>query len=97
MAAQVNISASFVKCYLPCEDFWRIDTDEFTKYLSPSGSSSPQQQREAHTEWQELRDDALISTFGENCLANNQQSSLITYNNLDQQTAIYSTLTFAEW
>uniref|UniRef100_A0A915C9X3 Sex-determining region Y protein n=1 Tax=Parascaris univalens TaxID=6257 RepID=A0A915C9X3_PARUN len=97
MAAQVNISTSFVNCYLPCEDFWCIDTEEFTKYLSPPGSSSPQQQRGMQIEWNEFRDDALISTFDENCHANNQQSALITYNNPDQQRAIHSTLTFAEW
>ncbi|VDK43861.1 unnamed protein product [Anisakis simplex] len=39
----VNVSNSFINSYLPCQEFWSIDTEELSRYLEPSANLTTDQ------------------------------------------------------
>ncbi|VDM38275.1 unnamed protein product [Toxocara canis] len=79
---------SFINCYLPREEFWSIDADELSKYLSPCFSSTPQHPYRMQTSSDGAAEDNLLNPFSEDGITDNQQSALITYYSLDQYSGV---------
>ncbi|KHN87542.1 Transcription factor Sox-18B [Toxocara canis] len=88
VASSLNISSSFINCYLPREEFWSIDADELSKYLSPCFSSTPQHPYRMQTSSDGAAEDNLLNPFSEDGITDNQQSALITYYSLDQYSGV---------